>query len=108
MENHHGISQPNPEQERTEKNGYPQPQSVVEAAMAKIEPDGSVMFFDEEASEWYKSEPIEPIDISEMPDDVYRSHLIQVARMIAGDVMNIGSKPAFTGAVLECIFNKWQ
>jgi len=70
---------------------YPDPIEVLEAALTRIEENGSVMFFDAEENEWYAREPHEPVPVDELPPDVYSTHLIRMARNISYTCNQIGA-----------------
>ena len=76
-----------------QKGVFPSPASVTEDALAKLQPDGSVIanYFDDECPEPIVFEPREPVPLDRQSPDIYAQHLIHVAITIYGTVLHIAS-----------------
>jgi hypothetical protein len=82
-----------------QRGNFPQPARVVQAALELIQPDGSVIFHDEESSFVWKAS--KPIPLQDLPHDVYEVHLLDVARSVAGSCLNIARMPDEAEWLLE-------
>ena len=77
--------------------GYPAPDAVVQAALAALRPDGSVII-DTDTDEPFVRMPNETVDLDTLGVDSYRARLAAVARVINGAVSQAGASPAFVKA----------
>lgn len=68
---------------------YPQPKDVLEAALAKIQPDGSVLVYDKKYDERYRFNPNRPVDLTELPTEAYQHRQLKVAQAIEAGCSNI-------------------
>jgi hypothetical protein len=85
------------------KGEFPSPSVVLEAALDRIAPDGSVQIFDEEENSTFCWENVETIDLSKFPSFVYDLHLLQVSRSIYGTVLHISRWPKNTDRWVESL-----
>lgn len=82
---------------------FPNPFHVLIAALAKIEPDGTVTDSDDKGGNMLSGVPQELIDVEILPKRVYDLHLIQVSRTIFGTVSHIARWPKNADRWLECL-----
>lgn len=75
------------------KGVFPQPSQVLEAAIQKIEPDGSVRYFDEDTGEWHQHKSLDRLKLTILFSGEYNKHMLQVARTIYGYVIEISLSP---------------
>lgn len=75
---------------RPDKTGFPQPSEVVQAALAEIQPDGTVTDYDEETESSFLIKPNEPIPLDRLPPDNYARELYRLSKTITGVVSNTG------------------
>lgn len=80
---------------------YPPPESVLKAALAMINNDGSVDDFDKVEQAPLRWVPENPIPLDEFPKDVYETHLLHVARAIYGTVSSLASRPQGADRVIR-------
>jgi hypothetical protein len=66
----------------------PSPGEILHRALSYIEPDG-VRIFDTSESIWYTWQSHVPIELNQLPNDVYARHLMEAARTVAGSVSRI-------------------
>jgi hypothetical protein len=85
----HHVSFQEPAEQRRR---YPPPAQVAWAALAEIQPDGSVFWGeDEETGEPVYHQPEEPVDLEALAPDNYAHTLYEVARAISHTVQDIAS-----------------
>lgn len=80
--------------------GYPAPDAVVQAALATLRPDGSVII-DTDTDEPFVRMPNETVDLDILGVDSYRARLAAVARVINGAVSQAGASPAFIDSTIQ-------
>lgn len=85
------------------KGEFSDPYHVLKAALAKIEPDGTVNVYDDELGNTFSWEPPESVDVEVLPKEVYDLHLIQVSRTIFGTVLHLSRLPKFADKWLESL-----
>jgi hypothetical protein len=71
----------------------PPPLQIVDAALARIQPDGSVIAYDDEYKETVIFGAYESVPLDKLPPDVYASHLLELADTIYGAVLHIANWP---------------
>lgn len=73
---------------------YPSPMSAVEAALAHIESDGSIIEtgLEEETNQPYqvRIKPYDPVPLDQLPQDIWCRELLQVATVIKKTCFRIG------------------
>jgi hypothetical protein len=72
-----------------EKGKFPPPVQILEAALAKIQKDGSVMLRDEPEGQKVVCRPDAPVSLNSLAEIDYNQHLLRVAYAIYGRVINI-------------------
>lgn len=80
---------------------FPPPLQVLNAAITKIQEDGTVLIFDDELNEYVVLEPYEPVDLEALPTDTYAEKLLWTARSVHRAVKQIAGKPEETEQELE-------
>lgn len=82
--------------------GFPPPHDVVEAALTKLLPDGSVIHRRSKAKTFI-TEPPEPIDVERFAEDVYEQEVVNLANAIYRTVLGIRLYPKDGEAALEVL-----
>lgn len=83
------------------KGEYPSPHDVVQNALNLLQPDGSLISYDDEHHEEVVYDPHDPIPLDQLSPGIYATHLLQVARAIEGTVVDISIRPDKANNVLE-------